>query len=429
MKILYYNCFAGISGDMNIAAFVDLGVDKDVLVGELQKLNLDGWRLNFSRDMRGGISGTKAEVIDETLPVPEHMGDAHSPEHHHLHGHAHSCEHAHSHGGHANVHSHLHRPYFEIKKIIENSKISQRAKIYALKIFDKIALAESKVHNKNIDEVCFHEVGAIDSIIDIVAAAVCADIVGADKFVCSAVELGGGTVKCAHGLLPVPAPATAEIVKGMPVKFNGAMHECTTPTGAAIIAALCDGFSEKISGKIIANGVGIGHRNSPELPNILRISLVESEDTDSLPLVREKMSLVECNIDDMSAEDISYLCERLFSVGALDVWQEAISMKKSRLGTKICALVFEKDAQKAAQFVFENSTTLGVRIVAANRFCISRKCVKFNSSLGEVSFKVAEFNGKTKAKPEFEDCKRISSKTGLAIGVVRKMLCNEFENR
>ncbi|MDY6068414.1 MAG: nickel pincer cofactor biosynthesis protein LarC [Opitutales bacterium] len=418
MKVLYYDCFAGISGDMNIAAFVDLGIDKDALIKELQKLNLSGWQLKFSRDMRGGISGTKAEVIDESCV--EHAFSGHSPEHGHLHARTHSHEHG---------HSHFHRSYADIKKIIENSNISQRAKNYALKIFEKIALAEAKVHNKNMGEVCFHEVGAIDSIIDIVAAAVCADMLGVDKFVCSAIELGGGTVKCAHGVMPVPAPATAEIVKGLPVKFNGAMHECTTPTGAAIIASLCGGFSEKISGKIIANGVGIGHRNSPELPNILRISLIESEDSCSLPLERERMSVVECNIDDMPAEDIAHLCEKLFSAGALDVWQEGISMKKSRLGTKVCALAPEKDAEKVAEFVFENSTTLGVRLVSANRLSLSRKCVNFKSSLGEVNFKVAEFNGKTKAKPEFDDCKKISDKTGRYIGVVRKTLCNEFENR
>lgn len=425
MKVLYYNCFAGISGDMNIAAFVDLGVDKDALIKELQKLNLGGWQLKFSRDMRGGISGTKAEVIDES----EHICSEHSPEHEHLHAHIHSHIHGHFHCEHVHEHSHFHRSYADIKKVIENSGISQRAKNYALKIFEKIALAEAKVHNKNIDEVCFHEVGAIDSIIDIVAAAVCADMLCVDKFICSAIELGGGTVKCAHGVMPVPAPATAEIVKGLPVKFNGAMHECTTPTGAAIIAALCDGFPEKISGKIIANGVGVGHRNSSDLPNILRITLLETQEDANCKFKREKMAVIECNIDDMPAEDLSYLCEKLFSVGALDVWQESIAMKKSRLGIKLCALVCENDAEKVAQFVFENSTTLGVRIVEANRLSIPRECVKFKSSLGEVNFKIAEFNGKTKAKPEFDDCKKISDKTGLAIGVVRKILCNEFENR
>ena len=381
MKAIYYDCFAGISGDMNLGAMVDLGADKDALVAELRKLKLDGWKLEFSRDSRAGIFGTKAEVVLDAAHRHEH---AH--EHHHRDAHAD-----------AHAHSHEHRAYSDIVKIVEESEISERAKKLSLAIFEKIAAAEAKIHGTNVADVKFHEVGALDSIIDIVGAAICADLLGAEKFACSAVELGGGTVRCAHGVMPVPAPATAEILRGVPVRLNGAPHECTTPTGAAILAALCDSFEGKIGGRIIANGVGIGHRVCRELPNVLRVSLVELSEAPEI--LSENMKVVEANIDDMTAEELAFACLRLFDAGAADVWQEGVSGKKSRMGAKLCALVRADMLDAAVACVFENTTTLGARISEVKRVSLPRKTEIFESSLGAVGVKTADFRGRKKSNP------------------------------
>lgn len=409
MKAIYYDCFAGISGDMNLGAMVDLGADKDALVAELRKLKLDGWKLEFSRDSRAGIFGTKAEVVLDAAHRHEH---AH--EHHHRDAHAD-----------AHAHSHEHRAYSDIVKIVEESEISERAKKLSLAIFEKIAAAEAKIHGTNVADVKFHEVGALDSIIDIVGAAVCADLLGAEKFACSAVELGGGTVRCAHGVMPVPAPATAEILRGVPVRLNGAPHECTTPTGAAILAALCDSFEGKIGGRIIANGVGIGHRVCRELPNVLRVSLVELSEAPEI--LSENMKVVEANIDDMTAEELAFACLRLFDAGAADVWQEGVSGKKSRMGAKLCALVRADMLDAAVACVFENTTTLGARISEVKRVSLPRKTEIFESSLGAVGVKTADFRGRKKIKPEFDDCMKIAAKKNMPLGEIRRIVENEYK--
>lgn len=439
MKTIYYDCFAGISGDMNLGAMIDLGVDARALERELRKLNLDGWRLEVSKDSRSGIFGTKVEVAldgehataSTTHSHSDVCAELHSHAHNHDHTHEHECGCGHSRAhSHAHGHTHEHRAYSDIVKIIEASDISARAKKYALEIFEKIAAAEAKIHGKDMAEVCFHEVGALDSIIDIVGAGICADMLGAEKFACSEIELGGGTVKCAHGVIPVPAPATAEILKNAPVKINGAYHECTTPTGAAIVAALCGNFARPVKGRILANGIGVGHRISAELPNVLRVSLIdETDNADNSDLLREKMFVLETNIDDMTAEELSFLCGRLFAAGAADVWQESISMKKSRLAAKVCALVSAEKRAAATECLLKNSSTLGVRISEVDRVFLPRESVKFASSLGEVNFKISEFRGVKKSKPEFEDCKKIAEENGLSIREATGKLEDEFRHR
>lgn len=424
MKTIYYDCFAGISGDMNLGAMVDLGADKDALVSELEKLEIGGWKIEFSKDGRGGIFGTKAQV------VLDGYGHSHGAPHSHAHAHA-DCEHHHEHPRaecpvHEHAHTHEHRSFRDIKAIIENSKISDRAKKLSLKIFGKVAEAEAKIHGREIDDVCFHEVGAVDSIIDIVGAAICADLLGAEKFACSEIELGGGTVKCAHGIIPVPAPATAEILKNFRVKLNGAPHECTTPTGAAIIAALCEVSEAKISGRIVANGVGVGQRNPANIANVLRVSLIESApETDGVR--EEKMFVAEANIDDMTAESLAFLCSRLFAEGAADVWQEAIAMKKSRLGTKVCALVSEERKGKILSCFLGESSTLGVRVSEVSRISVPREIKNVKTRLGEVRVKISEFGGRAKIKPEFDDCASIANKKCLPLDEVRRIAENESE--
>ena len=424
MKTIYYDCFAGISGDMNLGAMVDLGADKDALVSELEKLGIGGWKIEFSKDGRGGIFGTKAQV------VLDGHGHSHDAPHPHEHEHA-DCGHHHEHTHaecptHEHSHTYEHRSFRDIKAIIENSGISDRAKKLSLKIFGKVAEAEAKIHGREIDDVCFHEVGAVDSIVDIVGAAICADLLGAAKFACSEIELGGGTVKCAHGIIPVPAPATAEILKNFRVKLNGAPHECTTPTGAAIIAALCEPTETKISGRIVANGVGVGQRNPANIANVLRVSLIESA-PETYGVREEKMFVAEANIDDMTAESLAFLCSRLFDEGAADVWQEAIAMKKSRLGTKVCALVSEERKGKILACLLGESSTLGVRVSEVSRFSISRETKSIKTRLGEVRVKISEFGGRAKIKPEFDDCASIANKKRLPLDEIRRIVENESE--
>ncbi|MBR4597366.1 MAG: nickel pincer cofactor biosynthesis protein LarC [Opitutales bacterium] len=404
MKILYYNCAAGISGDMNLAAMLDLGVDKNTLVGELEKLGLEGWKLETFKDERGGIFGTRVEVVCEG----EH---GHCHEHHHEH---HREEHSHE-------HHHEHRHYSQIKEKILNSALSQKVKDLAIAIFERIASAEAQVHGRKIEDVCFHEVGAVDSIIDIVGAAICADMVGADKFACSKVELGGGTVRCAHGTMPVPAPATALLAQAFPSTLGAANCECTTPTGAAIIAELCSEFEPKIFGKILKCGVGVGHRKIENLANVLRVMLIETGGAEP-EIFSEKMFELSANIDDMPPEQISLLCEKLFEAGALDVWQEGIFMKKGRLAAKVCALVNSENLRSAKDCFFMHSSTLGLRQAEVLRESLPREFDEVKTPLGKARRKIASFKNLKKSKFEFGDAKKIAEENSLSIMEVLKIL-------
>ena len=413
MKILHYNCAAGISGDMNLAAMLDLGVDKNALVRELEKLDIGGWKIETFKDGRGGIFGTRVEVVCD--------GGGHG------HHEAHAREHCHDEEGHHHGHSHhAHRHYADIKELINSSAISAHAKKLSLAIFDRIAVAEAKIHGKTPGEVAFHEVGAVDSIIDIVGAAICAEMIGADKFTSSKVELGGGTVRCAHGVMPVPAPATALIAQAFPSTLGAAQCEYTTPTGAAIIAQLCSEFEPKISGKILAVGVGVGHRNVEGLPNVLRAMLVETAETPPAETKSERMFEICANIDDMSAEQLAFLAESLFEAGALDVWQEPIFMKKGRLAAKVCALVRAENLSGVKERMFKNSSTLGIRQTEVLRDSIAREIVARQTSLGEVRCKVSAFKNSKKMKFEFDDIRRIAAEKSLSPAEVLQILNSEI---
>lgn len=313
MKILYYDCFCGISGDMNMAALLDVGVDETYLRQELAKLALNSeFELQVTRAAKQGITGTRVEVIlareqelqqkaaeDEPHEHDHHHHehehhenhehehhdhehhDHHHDDHHHGHDHSHAHDaHNHAHGTHSHTHdggeSHVHRNLKDIETIIQNSALSDSVKETGLAIFQKVAEAEAKIHGKGLYEVHFHEVGAIDSIVDIMGAAICLDYLKVDKIMASSVQLGGGFVKCAHGIMPVPAPATAEIVKSIPVKTGIVPFETTTPTGAAILAATADTFTDKLDFIIEKTGYGIGHKDF-EIPNVLRVYLGEAK--------------------------------------------------------------------------------------------------------------------------------------------------------
>jgi pyridinium-3,5-bisthiocarboxylic acid mononucleotide nickel chelatase len=281
MRVLYYDCFSGISGDMNLAAMIDIGVDRDYLIGELAKLNINReFEIKVSRAIRKGIEGTKVDVIlkDNEKQITEpHDGHHNHEEVHHEGHHSHgNLEHHHNHDNSTHSHdhgsSHEHRNLSSIEQIITSSNLNDNVKKISMDIFIKIAHAEAKIHGKTIHDVHFHEVGAVDSIVDIVGAAICVDYLKVDKIMCSSIELGGGFVRCAHGLIPVPAPATLEILKGMPIKTGAVPVETTTPTGAAILAVLVDESSNLKNFVVDSIGYGVGNRDTV-IPNVVRVMI------------------------------------------------------------------------------------------------------------------------------------------------------------
>ncbi|WP_298844311.1 nickel pincer cofactor biosynthesis protein LarC [Clostridium sp.] len=455
MKILYYDCFSGISGDMNLGALLDLGIDEKYLISELSKLNLNGYEIKVSRDIRKGIEGTKVDVIlqehDHSGSEHNHIGDEHDhaegDDHEHSHFdvselHIKEYHHEHLHNENEDKHMHVHtgiehihkeqRNLNDIEKIISSSELSSKVKELSMKIFMRVALAEAKVHGKPLYEIHFHEVGAVDSIVDIVGAAICLTYLNVDKIMSSAVELGGGFVKCAHGLIPVPAPATVEILKGIQVKLGAVPFETTTPTGAAILAANVNKFKDNNNFIINKIGYGIGNRDT-DIPNVLRVMLVEEADKQTISTKyynnedETVEQIIECNIDDMNPELYEYIIDQFFNEGALDAYITPIIMKKGRPSVKISILCEKDKAIRMKEILFRETTTLGVRSFKVDKTKLKRKFIKVNTSFGEVTVKEAYYKGeKIKSKFEYEECKRIAKSTGKSISEVYEKLRSEI---
>ena len=387
MKVLYYDCFSGISGDMNLGALLDLGVEKDYLIAELGKLGLKGWNLDIVRDQRHGIKGTKV-----TVNIP---------------------------------HEHVHRHLYDIEKIIDRSQLDKDTRELSKKIFMKVAVAEAKVHDIPVQEVHFHEVGAMDSIIDIVGAAICLRAINPDLVVVSEVELGGGMVKCDHGRLPVPAPATAEIMKDIPSRTGGVNFEATTPTGAAILAATGNKFGSGVSFKIIKTAYGVGHKDHPNVPNLLRVILGElTEDSDS----GHDAMLLECNIDDMNPEFYSHISERLFTAGASDVWLGNIMMKKGRPGIVLSIICENELTDRMKKIIFTESTTLGIRTFPFRKETLIRKFETADTTFGKVRIKRSYYRDQeVSCKPEYDDCLKIAAETGQPLKDINNIILNQIQ--
>ena len=395
-RVLHYDCTAGISGDMNLSVLLDLGVPESCLREGLDLLGLDEFHLIVERASKRGLFGTKVSVHT-----------------HSRHGH-HGDEHAHSHGHHAHAHDHEHRSFSDIRTMIEASGLSPFVKEKSLAIFRKLAEAEGLVHGRPVDEVHFHEVGAVDSIVDIVGSAICLEYLRVDRVTSGPVELGSGTVRCAHGVLPVPAPATALLMRNLPSSLGGTDHEATTPTGAAFICTVADEFCPQLSGRCLAVGMGIGQRDSERLPNVLRATLWE---TASRPDLTETMVEMAANVDDMTAERIAALTGYLFEAGAVDVWQEPVYMKKNRLGTKVCLLTAPDRAESVRQAYFLHSTTLGIREILVQRHLLSREEEVRETPWGPVRVKFAESEPgvRIREKIEYEDLSRIAREQGMTL--------------
>lgn len=401
MKVLYYDCFCGISGDMNLGAMIDLGVDKGYLLKEISKLKLESeYEIVVKKAIKKGISGTKVDVI------LKNQDEGHKHHHGHDDGHSHGHNHESNHH-----HEHHHRNLKDIEDIINSSDLSDRVKKLSIDMFMKVAEAEAKVHGKSLYEVHFHEVGAIDSIIDIVGSAICLDYLDVDKVVASQVQVGGGFVKCAHGIIPVPAPATVEILKDIPIKAGLVNFETTTPTGAAILAANVQAFTDKIGFSIEKIGYGIGNREL-EIPNVLRVYIGTEEKKEML----EDQYILETNIDDMNPELYSYIEERLFEEGALDVYKTPIIMKKGRPAIKLSILVNDKREKDVIGVIFKETTSIGIRKYKVEKIMLKREFIKKTTKYGEVTIKNAYYKDElVNSKPEYEDCKRFAKENNIPI--------------
>ena len=374
MQVLYYDCFSGISGDMHLGAMLDLGIKPDFLTGQLELLGLEGYEISISTDQRKGISGTRVDVVtDENL-----------------------------HHGHRNLE--------DIAGIIEGSRLDQPVMQRSMDMFRKRAEAEARVHGKSIEEIHFHEVGALDSIVDIVGAAICLEELKPDRIMSSPVELGGGFVKCAHGTFPVPAPATAEILTGIPVRSGAVQKETTTPTGAVIIACNVDEFSDMDALRINKTAYGIGQRDH-DIPNVLRVYWAETGGRERDGLDSMDAVIVECNIDDMNPEFYGFVMEKLFDAGADDVFITPIIMKKARPANKLSVLCHPSKEDEIVRAVLSHTTSLGLRTYRVNKVLLEREFTKISTRFGEVTLKTAIYQGRRlRSKPEYEDCISLARK-------------------
>ncbi|MDE0063166.1 MAG: nickel pincer cofactor biosynthesis protein LarC [Gammaproteobacteria bacterium] len=374
MKALYYQCHAGISGDMHLGAMADLGVPEDHILDNLNRLPCaEEFEVTFRPDSKQGISGIRAQVR-QCVKQPDH------------------------------------RHYSDIQALIRKAGFPQDVSDRALGIFDAIAIAEAKIHDVPVERVHFHEVGAVDSIVDVVAAAICLNYLDVDRVLCGTVEVGGGYVDCAHGRLPVPVPATQEILKGVPCSYGGVDGESTTPTGAAILKASVDRFETPANFTATALGYGIGSRDFA-VPNVLRVLAGELE---TGALERARHLKIEANIDDMSPEAFEPLLDHLLELGADDVYLTPVVMKKSRPGTCLSVLC-RLDVQEALiDAVLNRSTTIGLRVLPFVKHALPRENETVDTSFGPVRIKViTQPDGLVRWKSEFDDVRRIAESRGL----------------
>lgn len=384
MKLAYFDCFSGISGDMTLGVLVDLGLDPELLASELAKLKLEGYKLSFNKTQKHGISGTKAHV--ELLH--------HADSQHHNHGHSHG------------------RHFTDICHLIEDSQLSEDVRIKSLSIFTRLGEAEAKVHNTTMDEVHFHEVGAVDSIIDIVGSVIGIYALGINKIFSSPLPLGSGFARSSHGVIPVPAPATVELLKGVPIQQTQIKNELVTPTGAAIISTLAEGFGPMPDMVMDKIGYGAGSKDLSEQPNLLRVFLGHERRN----YEQDTVKVLETNIDDISPQVYDFLIDKLLELGALDVFLTPIVMKKSRPAVKLSVLVGSLNLQEVCDCILTETTTMGIRIYEAERKKLSREIIQVDTEYGKVSVKLGKIGDKiVKALPEYEDCKRIAKEKNIPL--------------
>ncbi len=424
-KTLYLDIFSGISGDMFVAALIDLGLDARRLERELKKLKLDGYHLHIARGEKSGIAGTKFDV---------HLAHDHDHDHGAALGHEHRHGHtpAHPHGEHDHSHHHHHeeqRTFADIRQLISGSKLSTWVKQKSIAVFQRIADAEGKIHGKPADQVHFHEVGAVDSIVDIVGGCLALELLGKPRVLAAPVVEGTGWIRCAHGRFPVPAPATLAILgdRGIGVTQCDEPHELVTPTGAAILAEFAESFGPMTGLVAEKIGFGLGTRNNKTRPNVLRAVLGKASGkisniqhptstTQGHDWETDHVAVLETNLDDISGEALGQFVETALAAGALDVFHTPIQMKKSRPGVLLTVLCAEADADKFTERMLRETTAFGVRRTIVERRKLRREFVKVKTPYGQVEVKLGKLNGQVvQVKPEFESCRKLAYHAGVSL--------------
>ena len=447
MKILYLDLFSGIAGDMFIAALLDLGVDAAKLERELKKLKLDGYHLHISHGQKSAIAGVKFDV---------HL--AH--DHEHEHGHTHDHDHAHGHHHHDHEHAHDHhehghdeqRNFAEIKKLISRSQLSAWVKQKAIAVFQRIAVAEGKIHGLPPGEVHFHEVGAVDSIVDIVGAAIALELLGKPRVFASPVTEGTGWIRCAHGRFPVPAPATLAILgaRGIGVTQCDEPHELVTPTGAALLAEFAESFGAMENLVAEKIGFGLGTRDNETRPNVLRAvlgsqskvqspkskaggarepSTINCQPSTHLDWETDRVAVLETNLDDCAGEILGSFVETSLAAGALDVFHTPIQMKKNRPGVLLTVLCAEAEADKFSELLLRETTAFGVRKTIAERRKLRREFVEVTTAFGKVTVKIGRLDGKVvQAAPEFESAKKLAAQNKVQVKLIYEAAVQAAKN-
>lgn len=384
MRTLYFDCFAGISGDMTLGALVAAGADARALKDGLALLGLDGYEIEFETVDRSGISATRA-VVNVTKDEKPH------------------------------------RHLRDVLAIIENSRLGDSVKQRASKIFTRLAEAEARVHNVAIERVHFHEVGAVDAIVDVVGACIGFELLGVERFAASALHVGSGMVEMEHGRFPIPPPAVAELLRGVPIYSTEIRGELVTPTGAAIVATLCESFGPLPPMRVEASGYGAGTREYEKFPNVLRIIVGETEGASVDVEGDEELTIVETNLDDASPQVLGHLMERALATGALDCYFTNVQMKKGRPGVLVSVLCFPREREIFTRLLFEETPTLGVRSYEVRRRALERESVTVETEFGRIAVKVGRMGGRVlSATPEYEECREAAIRAGVALRVVQE---------
>ena len=390
--IAYFDCFSGISGDMVLGALVDAGADFRAIESELRKLGLDGWQISAEKVKRQALFATRVKIETQE--------------------------------------THHHRGLPLILQRIESGGLPPRAAERAARIFTRLAEAEAKVHQIPVEQVHFHEVGATDSILDIVGAAIGFELLGIDEFSCSGFDVGAGQVKTAHGVLPVPAPATVELLRGAPVHSSGIPRELVTPTGAAIATTLAANFAEIPPMNLRAIGYGAGSADFGEKPNVLRLLIGTSEISEPGEHWDAPITVIETNLDDMSPQIYGYFAEKALAAGALDVFAAPVQMKKNRPGLLVTLLSERENVARIIDLIFRETTTIGVRTHEVRRKTLDRELVPVSTPFGEVRVKISRMNGTIlNATPEYDDCQRIAAERGIPLKQVIAAASFEFQKQ
>ena len=421
-KILYFDCSAGISGDMTLGALIDLGADKNAFLTELEKLHLEGYEIAFETTQRNAITATHVNVI---LTGQDQAHDhTHIHEHIHDHGHTHEHDHEHTHGhehSHDHEHGHFHRSFRDIRQMIQNSELSKEVKDLSLRIFTRVARAEAKVHHKDMEEVQFHEVGAVDSIVDIVGSAILITMLKPDRICASVVQDGHGFVHCQHGMLSVPVPAVCEIFaeSDAMIRQIDVDTELVTPTGAAIISELADSFGTMPVMTIDKMGWGAGTKIL-KIPNLLKVTLGYQETVSDNYTEQDEIMVLETNLDDCTGEMLGAAMEILMENGALDAFYTPIFMKKNRPAWCLTVLARPEDTEKMERLIFLHTTTIGIRRHLDQRKILKREKAVVPTAYGELQVKRVVLEDGYRDYPEYESAKKLAVETGKPLWEILK---------